>query len=67
MTQNILDEAKAALHKLVIGQSAASVMYDGRRVEFTHANKQNLEAYIARLETSLGGTGGRQGPRGASF
>lgn len=67
MTQAILDEAKAALHKLMLGQRPHSVMYDGRRIEFTQTTKGDLERYITRLETQLGVNGTRQRPRSAAF
>ena len=53
-TQQLLDEAKAALHALNTGTMArVSVDKDGSRVEFAVANKEGLRNYIAELENTL--------------
>lgn len=50
-----LAEAQAALHKLMIGQSArVFVDQNGERVEFTAANAQRLRTYIHELKMLLG-------------
>jgi hypothetical protein len=49
-----LNEARNALHLLVIGKSARVVVdQNGERVEFTAANRAALEAYISALEGGL--------------
>lgn len=58
MSQTIaqrLAEARLALHALVLGQRVVKVMVDGQSVEFTPANRADLEAYIANLEAALAG------------
>lgn len=66
-TQIHLDEARAALHKLITGRSAISVTHrDGRRVEYTQANRRDLESYISSLEKSLGQSTRRRGPAGVT-
>lgn len=58
-----LSEAKAALHKLMLGGSArVFVDQNGERVEFTAANRDSLKSYIADLESQLGITGKTPGP-----
>lgn len=58
-TQQLLDEANAAYHKLQTGTMARVVVdVDGSRVEFTPANKQWLYSYILQLQAKLGSTGG---------
>lgn len=52
-TQQHLDEARDALHKLVMGKAAVRIQRDGRMVEFTPANRRDLENYIQQLETNL--------------
>lgn len=53
-TQAELDEARAALHKLLIGKKVAKVSVNGRTMEYSEANRADLERYIANLEVSLG-------------
>jgi len=55
----LLEEAKAALHKLMIGQSVKVLQKDGRRIEYTPAQKTELQLYIRSLESN-----GRRGPAG---
>lgn len=53
-TQQLLDEARAAYHALMIGSSARVVVdQNGERVEFTAANAMRLQAYITQLENKL--------------
>lgn len=54
-TQQKLDEAEAALHKLMIGRSARVIVdQNGERVEYSAANRARLQAYIDQLKTELG-------------
>ncbi len=53
-TQAQLDEARAALHDLIIGKKAVKLKKDGREIEFTPATKMSLEQYIRQLQTELG-------------
>jgi hypothetical protein len=45
-------EARSAYHNLLTGKT----------VEFSQASKKDLAAYIASLESQLGGAGRRRGP-----
>lgn len=49
-----LVEARAALHKLSLGQSVASVEVDGHRVQYTQASRASLVRYVAELEAECG-------------
>lgn len=52
-----LNEAKAALHKLIIGEKAVEVTKsDGSKAKFTPAKIEQLRAYIASLEAEINGT-----------
>lgn len=60
-----LNEARAALHRLLTGTQTVSIQRDGKRVEFAQANRADLERYIARLEAETGaGRPQRRGPAG---
>ena len=51
-----LAEAKAALHRLLLGEGVQSVTdQSGERVVFTTANVSRLKAYIAELEAEIAG------------
>lgn len=63
-TQAQLDEAKAALHQLMLGRRAVRVQKDGRTVEYTPATKRQLEDYIGQMEVALGTGNRRRGPAG---
>jgi hypothetical protein len=53
-TSNLLAEARAKYHELMIGQSARVVVDEyGQRVEYTAANATRLMQYIQRLENEL--------------
>lgn len=52
-TTQQLQEAKAALHNLMTGKAVVSLQRDGRRVEYTPANKSQLQSYINQLESEL--------------
>jgi len=68
-TQTLLNDAKAAYHRLQMGTSARVVVdYNGERVEYTAANRVSLAQYIQSLETQLNGISyGRVSPGGAYF
>lgn len=52
--QQKLDEAEAALHDLMLGESARVVVdQNGERIEYTAANAGKLRAYIAELKALL--------------
>lgn len=55
-------EAREAYHNLLTGQAVVSIQRDGRTVEFSQTNKRDLAAYIASLESQLGGAGRRRPP-----
>ncbi len=56
--QERLDEAKAALHDLMIGRGVRVVVdQNGERVEYSVANRANLLAYIAMLEAEIANLG----------
>lgn len=63
-TQAQLDEARSALHQLMLGRRAVKVQKDGRTVEYTPATKRQLEDYIGQLEAALGTSTRRRGPAG---
>lgn len=54
----LLAEAKDALHKLNLGKAVRVIQKDGRRIEYTPADRRSLEIYIQSLE------GTRRGPAG---
>lgn len=49
-----LEEARAVLHRLELGQSEVSLAYNGESVTFNAANAGDLRLYVRRLETQLG-------------
>lgn len=54
MYKKLLDEAMKAYHDLMTGGSVRVVVdQNSERVEYTAANKQNLWAYIVRLQNAL--------------
>ncbi len=56
--QERLDEAKAALHDLMIGRGVRVVVdQNGERVEYSVGNRANLLAYIAMLEAEIANLG----------
>ena len=61
-THSQLDEARTALHQLLLGRRAVRVQKDGRTVEYTPASKRQLEDYIGQLEAELGVSTRRRGP-----
>lgn len=54
-TQELLDEAIAARHALLVGKARVSVGFGDRRVEYTAATLANLDSYIAELRRTLNG------------
>lgn len=64
-TQDQLQEARQALHRLLTGTSTVSIQRDGKRVEFAQIQRADLERYINQLEATAGGGGARRrGPAG---
>lgn len=56
-TQELLDQARLAYHKLLTGVSAREVVdQNGERVTFTAANRQSLYNYILELDAQLNPT-----------
>ena len=51
--QEMLDEAIAARHALMVGKARVSIRLDGRAVEYTRAKLAELNAYIADLQAQL--------------
>ncbi|HCT9390115.1 TPA: gpW family protein [Enterobacter hormaechei] len=58
-TRADLDEAKRALHDLMTGKRAVTIQKDGRRVEYSSVNVNDLKRYIKELEDKLGLSGRR--------
>lgn len=55
--QEQLIDAKAQYHLLVTGQQArVFVDQNGERIEYTAANRADLQKYIQRLENRIAGT-----------
>ena len=52
-TQQVLDEAIAARHALLVGKATVSVGFGERRLEYTAAKLRDLESYIAELRRTL--------------
>ena len=63
MANTQLDEARAALHQLQIGEGVTSIRKDGRMVEYSAANAASLKQYIKTLELQAGtGSAGKRRP-----
>lgn len=63
-----LAEAKQAYHDLRTGVSVKVMVHqNGQRVEYVQANAPMLKAYIAELETALGGAPTVSGPMKVFF
>jgi len=61
-----LEQARTALHQLMTGQQMVSLTDPtGRRVEFSRANRADLEEYIRSLEAAQ--LGARRGPLGVTW
>lgn len=52
-----LTEAEQALHNLAIGARVVDVWKDGRRVQYSEATKDQLEAYIKDLTDQISDAG----------
>ncbi len=63
-TQEMLTEARQALHELLLGKRVVSVSKNGRQVQFTQINIADLRNYIAEIESGLGLSSRRRGPAG---
>lgn len=63
-TQDMLSDAHRALHELMLGRAAVSVTKDGRQVQYSQANINELRRYIDEMELSLGMKPRRRGPAG---
>jgi hypothetical protein len=58
-TQQLLDEANLAYHRLQTGVMPRVVVdVDGSRVEFTAANSGKLYSYILQLQQQIGAANG---------
>ncbi|WP_417831696.1 gpW family head-tail joining protein [Terasakiella sp.] len=49
-----LKAAKTALHKLLLGEKAQVMGYDGKTVTYTPADETSLRRYIRELSIELG-------------
>lgn len=55
VTQALLDDAEAAYHKLITGQSVAKFRdSNGEEVTYTSTTRNALAAYIQELKRTLG-------------
>ena len=55
-TAELLAEAQAAYHRLMVGEAAVSFTdQNGERVEYTRASAPRLAAYISDLERQVAG------------
>ncbi|HCE4720330.1 TPA: phage tail protein [Vibrio parahaemolyticus] len=61
--QQRLEQLRLAYQNLLMGKSARVIQKDGRRVEYSPADKQSLLNEIQRLE-SCAGQSRRRGPAG---
>ncbi len=53
-TQQQLDDARDAYHKLMLGQALVEITdQNGERVRFAQANRNNLYRYIQEMEAQL--------------
>lgn len=59
--EQCLDQAKEALHQLMMGKSAVQVGHGQRQVTFSQRSMADLEKYIQKLEV-LCGKSQRRGP-----
>lgn len=63
--KSLLQEAQDAYHELVTGSKAVKVERNGRKVEFTQTNIQDLRLYIQSLQDSIKATDGTNGRKPA--
>ena len=54
-TQEMLDEALAARHKIMLGKAVVSIAGSGDSVAYSTANISRLDAYIAELRQLIAG------------
>lgn len=66
-TLEMLQEARKALHQLLLGQQVVSVSKNGRQVQFNQASISGLRNYIIEIETGLGIKSGRRPPAGVKL
>lgn len=67
-TPQMLREAEAAYHRLLMGQSAREIIdSNGEKVTFTAANQSKLAAYIVQLQQALNVSATQAPPRPAGF
>lgn len=52
--QQMLDEARVALHELEIGAKVVEISYNGNATKFTAASRSRLRIYIRELEVKVG-------------
>jgi hypothetical protein len=53
--QQMLDEARVALHRFQIGGGIVECEFGGQRTKFSAGNIEKLVAYIAQLEAKIAG------------
>jgi hypothetical protein len=54
-TQDLLDQATTAYNALLTGTALVSVQYGDRKIDYTPANRQQLERYIGQLRRQIAG------------
>ncbi len=55
MTQQLLNEARAAYHRLMIGEQVVEVRdQNGEMIRYSRSDADKLKAYIKELENLLG-------------
>lgn len=59
-----LEEARKALHDLLLGKKAIKLQKNGQSVEYQQADREKLKTYISELETKLGSVTTRRRPMG---
>lgn len=59
-----LQEARKALHNLLVGKKAIKLQQNGRSVEYQQADIEKLKLYVSDLESKLGTTITRRRPIG---
>lgn len=60
-TQEMLDEAIATRHKIMLGKAVSSISGAGEAVSYTRADLPALNAYIAELQRKITGTSPSRG------
>tara|TARA_R110001599_G_scaffold100770_7_gene258114 strand:- start:7491 stop:7694 length:204 start_codon:yes stop_codon:yes gene_type:complete len=59
-----LDEARKALHDLLLGKKAIKLQQNGRSVEYQQADVEKLKTYVSELSMQLGSATTRRRPLG---